>query len=117
MASHPASAYSPYRKRSPTGRAARGKVCFADKESGAGREEYRGQICLDGQEPDADRELELGRFKLQPGFPPAASDHQQFIVLPVCLPGPVSSCFPQDALQCAVAAHGVCGSRRLCHGV
>ncbi len=43
------------------------KVCFADKESGAGREEYRGQICLDGQEPDADRELELGRFKLQPG--------------------------------------------------
>lgn len=43
------------------------KVCFADRESGAGREEYRGQICLDGQEPDPARELEIGRFKLQPG--------------------------------------------------
>lgn len=43
------------------------KVCFADRESGAGREEYRGQVCLDGQEPEPGRELELGRFKLQPG--------------------------------------------------
>lgn len=43
------------------------KVCFTDRESGEGREEYCGQVCLDGQEPDDRRELELGRFKLQPG--------------------------------------------------
>lgn len=49
------------------GRTAYLKVCFSDKESGTGHEEYRGQICLDEQAPDPELELELGRFKLQLG--------------------------------------------------